>query len=100
MKHQQLARQVGDSHTLSIVEKEAMAPRTVGGFTCETAHGDRIHHGNPKSIGIEGLAPTSIFSHSQVLHPGDLDPVAYEGHTLGTALSGCILEFTYIGGPV
>ena len=100
MKHQQLAGQVGDSRALSIVEKEAMAPRTNGGLARGMAHGSHIRHENYEFIGIEGPAPTSIFSHSQVLHPGDLDPVAYEGHTLGTALSGCILEFTYIGGPV
>ena len=99
-KHRQLTRQVGDSRALSFVEKEAMTSRTVGGLARGMAHGGHIHHENHEFIGIEGPAPTSIFSHSQVLHPGDLDPVAYEGHTLGTALSGCILEFTYIGGPV
>ena len=74
-----------------------MAPRTIGGFALGTAHGGHIHHGNPKSISVEGLAPTSVFGHSQVLRPRDLDPMAYEGHTLGTALSSYILEFTYIG---
>ena len=77
-----------------------MAPRTVDGFARGTAHGGRIHHGNPEFIGIKWSAPISVFDHSQVLHPRDLDPMAYGEHTLGMALSGCILEFTYIGGPV
>jgi hypothetical protein len=74
IKHQQLARQVGDSRALSIVEQEAMAPRTVGELTGGMAHGGpNIHH-------------------------GDLGPVARSGHTLGTASGSGILEFTYIGG--
>ena len=89
----------GQSCTL-VVEKEAMAPRTVDGFVCGTAHGGRIHHGNPEFIDVEGSAPIFVFNHSQVLHPRELDPMAYDKHTLGTALNGCIPEFTYIGGPV
>ena len=77
-----------------------MAPCTVGGFTRGMAHGGHIRHGNPESIGVEGPTHVFVFSHGQVLHPRDLDPVAYDEHTLGTALSGYIPEFTYIGGPV
>ena len=77
-----------------------MAPRVIDGFARERSHGGRIHHGNPEFIDVEGPAPTSVFGHDQVLHPGDLDPVAHGGHTLGTALGSCISEFTYIGGPV
>ena len=59
MKHRQLARQVGDSCALSIVEKEAMAPYTVGGLARRMAHDDHIYHENYEFIGIEGSAPTS-----------------------------------------
>jgi hypothetical protein len=74
-----------------------MAPRTIGGFTRGMAHDSHLHHGNPKFVNVEGPAPMSIFSHSQVLHPRDLDPVAHGRHTLKTTLNGYILEFTYIG---
>jgi hypothetical protein len=43
MKHWQLARRVEDSHALSFVEKEAMAPRTAGGLTGGMAYRYRIH---------------------------------------------------------
>ena len=66
----------GQSCTL-VVEKEAMAPHTVDGFACGTAHGVRIHHGNPKSANVDELVPTFVFSHNQVLHPRALNPVAY-----------------------
>ena len=97
-KHRQLACQVGDSRALSIVEKEAMAPRTVSGFARVMAHGGHIHHGNPEFIDIKGPAPTSAFGRGLDLHPGDLDPMAYGRHTLGTALRGCMPEFTYMQG--
>ena len=75
-----------------------MAPRTVGGLARGMAHDGHIHHENHEFIGVEGLAPASTFSRGPDLHSGDLDPMAYGGHTLETALSGSILEFTYIGG--
>jgi hypothetical protein len=77
-----------------------MAPNTVSGFTHGMAHGGHIRHENHEFTGIEGPTPTFAFSSSPNLHPGDLDPVAYDGQTLRTALNSSILEFTYIGGPV
>ena len=77
-----------------------MAPRTVSGLACRMAHNGHICHENHEFIGVEGPTPASIFGRGLNLRPGDLDPMAYSGHTLGTALSGSILEFTYIGGPV
>ena len=97
-KHRQLTRQVGDSRALLFVEKEAIAPRTIGGLAHGMARGGRICHENHGSISVEGPAPTSAFSHGPDLHPGDQDSIAYGGHTLRTAFSGSILEFTYIGG--
>ena len=97
-KHQQLARQVGDSRALSFVEKEAMAHRTNGGLAHGMAHGGHIRHENYEFIDIGGLAPTFAISHGLDLHIRDLDPVVYGGHSLRTALRGRILEFTYIGG--
>ena len=44
---------------------------------------------------VGGPAPASAFSHAPYLRLEDLDPVVYDGRTLGTALSGSILEFTY-----
>jgi hypothetical protein len=49
-KHRQLARQVGDIHALSIVEKEAMGPRTISGLAREMAHGSHIRHENYEFI--------------------------------------------------
>jgi hypothetical protein len=60
------------------------------------AHGGHIRHENYEFTDIEGLAPTS--SCVLDLRFRDLDPVVYDGHTLKTALSGNILEFTYIRG--
>jgi hypothetical protein len=36
----------------------------------------------------------STYSHGPNLHHGDQGYVAHRGHTLRTALRGCILEFT------
>jgi hypothetical protein len=77
-----------------------MAPRTNGGLAREIAHGGNTHHENYEFIGVRGPAPASAFSCVPDLCSRDLDPAVYGGHTLGTALSGSILEFTYIGGPV
>ena len=77
-----------------------MAPRTVGGFAHGMDHGGHIHHENHEFTGVEGPVPTFAFSHGSDLHLGYLDSVSYGGHTLGTAFSGSILEFTYIGGTV
>jgi hypothetical protein len=64
------------------------------------AHDGHIRNKNYEFIGTKGPAPMFAFSHALDLHFRDLDPVVYGGHTLGTALSGSILEFTYIGGSV
>ena len=64
------------------------------------ARGGHIHNENHRSIGVEGPVPTFTFSHGLDLHPRDLDPLVYGGHTIGTALCGSFLEFTYIGGLV
>ena len=75
-----------------------MSPRTIGGFAHGMAHDGHIHHENHEFTGAEGPVPMFTFSRGLDLHPRDLDPVAYGGHTIGTALCGSILEFTYIGG--
>jgi hypothetical protein len=64
------------------------------------AHGSHIRNENYEFIGTEGPSPMSAFSYALDLHFRDLDPTVYGGHTLRTALSGGILVFTYIGGPV
>ena len=93
-------RQVGDSRALSIVEQEAMTPRTVGGLAGGMAHGGHIHHENYEFTNVKGPAPTFAYSRGSDLHPRNLDPIAHGGHTLGTPLRGCIPEFTYPEGPV
>jgi hypothetical protein len=97
-KQQQLARQLGDSRSLSIVEKVALAPRTVSGLAHGMAHGGHIRHKNYEFTGAGGPAPASAFSHALDLCFRDLYPAVYDGHTLETTLSGSIPEFTYIGG--
>ena len=93
-------RQVEGSRALSFVEKEAMAPCTVGGLTHGMAHGNHIRLESYEFTSVGGPAPVSAFSHFPNLSSRDLDPAIYGGNTLGTTLSGSILEFTYIGGPV
>jgi hypothetical protein len=44
------------------------------------------------------LAPA--LGHGLDFHLGNLYPMAYCGRTLKTTHRGCILEFTYLGGPV
>jgi hypothetical protein len=75
-----------------------MAPRTVSGLAQGMAHDGHIRRKNYEFIGAKGLAPMSTFSRGPDLHPRDLDPTAHGGHTLRTALRGCILEFTYLEG--
>lgn len=77
-----------------------MAPCTIDGFTRGTAPSGSIRHGNPKFISVDGPVPTSIFGLGQALQPGVLNSVAYGGHTLKMAPSGCITKFTYVGGLV
>jgi len=89
----------GQSRTL-FVEKEAMAPHVVDGFTYGTAPSSRIHHGNPEFTNVDGLEPMFAFGPRQVVYPRVLDSMAYSGCVLRTALSGRIPEFTYIGGPI
>jgi hypothetical protein len=61
------------------------------------AHDGHIRHENYEFTGVGGPALASAFSRALDLRIRDLDPVVYDGHTLRTALNGCILEFTYIG---
>ena len=72
-------RQVGDSRALSIVEQEAMTPRTVGGLAGGMAHGGHIHHEDYEFAGIEGPAPAPTFSHGLDLRSRNLDPVVHYG---------------------
>ena len=90
-------RQVGDSRTLSIVEQEAMASRTMGGLTGGMAHGGHVYRESYEFTNVKELAPVSTYSHGPNLCPEDLGPVAHSGHTLGTAPGSGIPEFTYIG---
>ena len=92
-----MVRQVGDSCILSIVEKEAMASRTVDGLACEMAHGCHICHENYEFISARGTTPTSAFSRALDLRFRDLDPAVYGGHALRTTISGSIPDFTYVG---
>jgi hypothetical protein len=75
-----------------------MASRTVGGLAGGMAHGGHIHRENYEFTGVRGPAPPSTFSHNPDLRYRDLDPAIYGERTLRTALSGSILEYTYIGG--
>ena len=52
------------------------------------ANNGHIHHKNYELI-----------SRGLDLHPRNLDPAVHGGHTFGTTLGGCILEFTYPEGP-
>ena len=85
--HRQLARQVGDSCSLSFVEKEVMAPRTNGRLARGVAHDGHIHHENYEFTGVEGTTPVSVFSHILDLRSRDLDLAVYGRHALRTALS-------------
>ena len=76
-----------------------MSPRTIGGLTHGMAHGGHICHESYEFIGIEGPTSASAFSHGLDLCFGDLDFMVHGGQTLRTALMGCILESTHIGGP-
>jgi hypothetical protein len=71
------------SRTLLIVEKEVMAPRTVGGLTRGMAHDGHICHENYEFISAGGPAPEFAFRRALDLHFGDLDPVVYGGCTQG-----------------
>ena len=62
------------------------------------AHCGHICHENHEFIDVEGPAPVSTFSHGLDLCSRDLDLMVYIRHTVGTAFSGSILKFTYIGG--
>jgi hypothetical protein len=99
-KYRQLGRQVGDSHALSVVEKEVMAPHTIGGLAGGMARSGHIHRENNRFIGVKGLAPTSTFSRSLDLHLRNLAPVVHGRHTPRTTLGGYISEYTYLEGTV
>ena len=76
-----------------------MAPRTVGGLAIGMAHGGHIHSENYEFTSIKGPTPMSSYGHGPNLRHGDLGYVSRHRHTLRTAPGGCILEFTYMGGP-
>jgi hypothetical protein len=67
------------SRALSIVEKEAMAPRTVGGLARRMAHDSHICHENYEFISAGGPAPMSTFSRAPNVRFEDLDPAVYDG---------------------
>jgi hypothetical protein len=75
-----------------------MAPRTISGLARGMALGGHICHENYEFTGVKGSVPAPTYSHDPNLHHGDLRYLARSGHTLGTAPSRSILEFTYIGG--
>ena len=77
-----------------------MATRTASGFARGMAHDSNIRHENYEFIGNEGPAPVSALSHGSDLRSRDLGPEVHGGHTLGTTLEGCILECTYVRGPI
>jgi hypothetical protein len=76
MKHQQLTRKVGDSRTLSIIEKEAMAPYTHIRLALGAAPDGRIRFKSLEFANIDRLAPVNGLIPSQALRFGDLYFVA------------------------
>ena len=72
-----------------------MAPYPASGLTGGMAHGGHSHRENYEFISVKGPALASTFCRGLDLHPGDLDPAVHGGHTLKTALGGCIPEFSY-----
>ena len=75
-KHRQLARQVGDSRALSIVEKEVMAPFTYVGLALGASPGGRIRFRSLEFTDINRPAPVDGLLASQTLRFGDLDFMA------------------------
>jgi hypothetical protein len=69
-KHRQLARQVEDSHTLSIVEKEAMAPCTYIELALGSALGGRIRFKSLEFTDIDEPAPVNGLLPGQALRLG------------------------------
>ena len=86
-----MARQVGDSHALSFVEKEAMDPCIVDGLVGGMALGGHIHRKNYEFTSITGLAPTTAHGYDPNLCHRDPVHVARSGHNLKTGSSGNIL---------
>jgi hypothetical protein len=64
------------------------------------AHSSHIRHKNYEFTDVGGLAPAFAFSCGPDLLIRDLDPMVYGEYTLRITLSGSILEFTYVEGPV
>jgi hypothetical protein len=56
--------------------------------------------GNHAVNRTERPTPVSVLSCDPDLRPVGLDPVVHSGHTLKTALGGCILECTHVRGLV
>jgi hypothetical protein len=76
MKHQQLTRKVGDSRTLSIIEKEAMAPYTHIRLALGAAPGGCIRFRSLEFANIDRSVPVNGLIPSQALRFGDLYFVA------------------------
>ena len=64
------------------------------------ALGGHIHHKNYEFTSIKGLAPATTHGYDPNLCHRDSGHIARNGHTLRTASSGSILEFTNPEGPV
>ena len=77
-----------------------MTPRTTGGLAGGMVHDGHICRKNYEFISIKGPTPATARGYDPNLYHRDLGHVARNGHTLGTASDGSILEFTYPEGPV
>ena len=77
-----------------------MAPRIAGELAGGMAHDGHIHRRNYEFTSIKGPAPVTARGYDPNLCHIDSGHVARNGHTLGTASDGSILEFTYPEGPV
>jgi hypothetical protein len=77
-----------------------MALPTAGGLASGMALGGHIRRKNYEFTSIKGPAPTTTHGYDPNLCHRDPGHVAHSGHTLRTAFSGSILEFTYLEGLV
>ena len=77
-----------------------MAPRTASELAGGMAHGGHICRKNYEFTSIKGPVAVTAYGYDPNLCHRDLRHVAHNGHTLETALGGCILEFTYLEGPI
>jgi hypothetical protein len=75
-----------------------MVPCIIGGSSHRMPRIGHICHKNYGFIDIEGPEPMSTLRHGLDFRYGELNPVTHGRHTVRSALSSSILEFTYIGG--